>query len=410
MSVNADVVVVGAGLAGLAAGIELQRAGRDVIVLEASDGPGGRVRTDVVDGYRLDRGFQILLTAYPEARRLLDFETLDLRPLRPGAMVRIDDGFARIGDPLRRPADLVATLAAPVGSIVDKLKVLQFRRSVSRGSLDDLWSRTETTGRELLEDAGFSSTMIDVFLQPLFSGVTLDPALSGSSRVIEFVFRMLSQGDAAVPALGMGCISDQLANHLGERLRLQSPAERVSATEVLLASGETLSARAVIVATDLTTASQLTDVNRRGWSSVTSVWFTADEPPVQYPGIVLNGTGRGPINSMVVMSAVSPAYAPTGRHLIVASSPGVGSDVPEALHQQLASWFAGASAWEPIRVDQIDRAQPVQPPGLPRTPTRLANGVILAGDHCADSSINGALASGAQAAATALAVTGTVVP
>ena len=140
MSVNADVVIVGAGLAGLAAGIELQRAGRDVIVLEASDGPGGRVRTDVVDGYRLDRGFQILLTAYPEARRLLDFETLDLRHLRPGAMVRIDDGFARIGDPLRRPADLVATLAAPVGSIVDKLKVLQFRRSVSRGSLDDLWS------------------------------------------------------------------------------------------------------------------------------------------------------------------------------------------------------------------------------------------------------------------------------
>ena len=403
MSVNADVVVVGAGLAGLAAAIELQRAGRDVIVLEASDGPGGRVRTDEVDGYRLDRGFQILLTAYPEARRLLDFETLDLRPLRPGAMVRIDDGFARIGDPLRRPADLIATLAAPVGSIADKLKVLRFRRSVGRGSLDDLWRRTETTGRERLERAGFSSTMIDRFLQPLFAGVTLDPALSGSSRVVEFVFRMLSQGEAAVPARGMGCISDQLANRVGEQLRLASPVERASATEVLLASGETLSAHAVIVATDLTTATRLTDVSGRGWSSVTSVWFAADEPPLDYPGIVLNGTGRGPLNSMVVMSAVSRSYAPADRHLIVASSPGVGSELPEALHQQLRGWFPGASAWETIRVDQIDRAQPVQPPGVPRTPTRLANGVILAGDHCADSSINGALASGVQAAEAVLA-------
>ena len=219
-----DIAIIGAGLAGLAAANELVNKGHQVTVLEASDGPGGRVRTDVVDGFRLDRGFQILLDAYPEAQALLDYDALDLQRFTPGAMVHIDGSFHRVGDPLREPAKLFDTLRAPIGSPIDKAKILAFRRAVGRGSVESVWSRPETTARDRLVAAGFSEQMIERFMTPLFAGITLDPALSGSSRVLEFVFRMLSNGDAAVPANGMGAISDQLADRLpAGTIRLSTP-------------------------------------------------------------------------------------------------------------------------------------------------------------------------------------------
>jgi len=139
------VGIVGAGLAGLAAAKEVIAAGHEAIVYEASDGPGGRVRTDVVDGYRLDRGFQIMLTAYPECQELLDYDRLDLRPFLPGASVRIDDAFHRIGDPLREPKQLGATLTAPIGSPIDKLRILSYRLKVNKGSVESLWEGVGTT-------------------------------------------------------------------------------------------------------------------------------------------------------------------------------------------------------------------------------------------------------------------------
>ncbi len=401
----ADVIVVGAGLAGLSAAIELQASGREVLVVEASDGPGGRVRTDTVDGYRLDRGFQILLTAYPEAQRLLDYAALDLKPFHPGALVRTGSGsgqgFARLGDPFRRPADLLPTLRAPVGSVIDKARILQFRRVVNQGSLDELWQREETTAAHRLEEAGFSPKIIEGFLRPLFAGITLDADLSGSSRSLEFVFRMLSKGDAAVPAQGMGQIATQLADRLGDRIRYNTAAQKVSADSVVLADGEVLAAGSVVVATDASTASELTALDDRPWNGVTSVWFSADQAPIDDPIIALNGTGDGPINNLAVMSNVSRAYAPAGKHLLVVSTPstGSGSGLIEAMEAQLASWFPDARSWERLRVDEIERAQPAHPPGTDRSATaRLADGLVVAGDHRTDPSINGALLSGVRAA------------
>ncbi|MEM7276293.1 MAG: NAD(P)/FAD-dependent oxidoreductase [Actinomycetota bacterium] len=392
-----DIAIVGAGLAGLSAANELVRRGHQVTVFEAGDGPGGRVRTDRIDGHLVDRGFQILLEAYPYARSILDYRTLDLRKFAPGAMVRIEDGFHRIGDPLREPARLLDTVRAPIGSPIDKARILAFRRSVNRGSVTDIWDRPETTARQRLSDMGFSNRMIDRFLTPLFAGITLDPDLGGSSRVLEFVFRMLSAGDAAVPADGMGAISDQLADRLpAGALSLESPVDRVDAGSITLAGGEKIKADAVVVATGVTEAALLAEIEDRGWRGVTSLWLAADEPPIDEPVLVLNGAGTDPINSLVVMSQVSDRYSPAGASTIVVSSPVLRAGLVEDMRTQLRSWFGPvADSWRELRVDEIERAQPIQPVGLgPRGAYLTPNGVWICGDHTTDPSINGALASG----------------
>lgn len=374
-------------------------------ILEASDAPGGRVRTDVVDGHRLDRGFQILLGGYPEARAMLDYDALDMQRFSPGAMVRHGDRFHRVGDPLREPAKLLDTVRAPIGSPIDKARILAFRRAVNQGSLAELWRRPEATAIERLEAAGFSSAMIERFLRPLFSGITLDPTLSGSSRVLEFVFRMLSADDAMVPATGMGAISDRLATQLPDgALRLSTPVESVSANEVVIAGGEKVTADQVVVATGMSEAARLTATEDRGWRGVTSVWFAADEAPVDEPVLILNGSGSGPINSMVVMSQVSSAYAPTGSSTVVVSAPTIEPGLVEGFTAQLTDWFGSAVAsWKVLRVDEIERAQPTHPVGHERAGAYQSDdGVWICGDHARDASINGALGSG-RAVATALA-------
>jgi phytoene dehydrogenase-like protein len=398
------VVIVGAGLAGLAAGVELSRAGHEVELYEASDGVGGRVRTDTVDGFRLDRGFQILLDAYPEARAILDYDALDLQQFTSGASIRFDGAFHFLGDPIRDPRSLLATARAPIGSPVDKARILAFRLAVSRGSVDAIWDGIGTTTITRFEQAGFSESMIERFLRPLFAGITLDPELHGSSQVTEFVFRMLAAGNAVVPADGMGAIPEQLASKLPDgAVNLQRPVAGVTNSSITTSDNETIDADHVIVATGSTAAAELAGSPDPGWNGVTSVWFAADRPPIDEPVLVLNGEGVEPINSMAVMSNVSASYAPDGKALIVVSSPSLDADLPRRMRSQLADWFGSATEdWEELRIDRIERAQPKQLPGHDaRPPLRTEDGVWLAGDHRRDASINGAIGSG-RAVATAI--------
>ncbi|MEZ4521226.1 MAG: FAD-dependent oxidoreductase [Thermomicrobiales bacterium] len=211
MSTDAErVVIVGAGLAGLSCGLHLAAEGIPFSIFEAADQVGGRVRTDEVRGFRLDRGFQVLLTAYPEAAELLDYGDLDLHPFYPGAFVRTGGRFHVLADPFRNPVDGGKTIATPVGSILDKGRVAQLRYRVRSGTLDDLWKHPETTSLNYLRQAGFSTSMIDGFFRPFFGGVFLEPDLRTSSRMLEFIFRMFAQGDIAIPATGMEAIPASL--------------------------------------------------------------------------------------------------------------------------------------------------------------------------------------------------------
>ena len=401
-----DVAIVGAGLAGLCCARELAQRGYRAHVFEASDAVGGRVRTDIVDGFRLDRGFQVLLTAYPEARRVLDYDALDLRPFDPGALVWTGLRMERIGDPLRRPSTLLPTLAARVGSFADKLRVLRLRQSVTQTTLTRLWARPETSTRSALRDRyGFSDRMIDGFFRPFLGGVFLDPELSASSRAFEFYVRMFSRGDAAVPARGMQAIPDQIASALPEgRVHLGARVVSVSPTALVLADGETVEARAVVVATEAPAAEALlTGFQPPPSRATVCLNWSADRAPVRDKMLVLDGAASGPVNNLQVMSLVAPDYAPAGQALVTASVLGTPDTPDDALDRearaQLRTWFGGqVDAWRLLRVDRVAHALPdlgsLEPP---ERPIVWDNGVYVAGDHRRNASINGAMVSGRHA-------------
>ena len=246
-----DVVIVGAGLAGLVCAQDLGRAGVACTVLEASDGVGGRVRTDEVDGFLLDRGFQILLTAYPEVQRRLDVAALEVALFEPGAAIRRRGRFHRVSDPLRRPLGIPATVAAPIGTLADKARLVRLVLDVRRHTVRDLLRRPDMTTAERLAQAGFSDRMMESFWQPLFAGIQLDPDLEVSSRRFDTILRMLAVGATGVPRQGMGTIPAQLAGTLPDGVvRLGASVVGIDASGVILEGGERVSGRAVVVATE----------------------------------------------------------------------------------------------------------------------------------------------------------------
>ena len=139
------VVIVGGGLAGLVCGRELHRAGQSFVLIEASDDVGGRVRTDIVDGFRLDRGFQVLLTAYPAAQKQFDYASLRLKPYTNGSLIRLGGRFHRLADPWRQPLDGLRSVFSGVGSLMDKLRIAKLRARSRRGTITELFNQPETT-------------------------------------------------------------------------------------------------------------------------------------------------------------------------------------------------------------------------------------------------------------------------
>ncbi len=402
-----DVIVVGAGLAGLTCARVLQQAKAKVRVLEASDGVGGRVRTDLVEGFLLDRGFQVFLTAYPEPQRWLDYGALDFQRFFPGALVWREGRLHKVADPLRRPLQAAAHAFNKVGSFADKLHVLDLRQQSLAGSVEDVFHRGQRTSRVYLRDVGFSEEMVEAFFRPFFGGVFLEKELSTSSRMLEFVFRMFATGATAVPARGMGALAEQLAAKFPFGVvKLNTPVEEVWGHRVRLASGTVLEADAVVVATDAPAAEELLlGMPPRRMNAVTCLYFAAPEPPVRGPYLVLNGEGRGPVNNLAVMSEVAPSYAPEGQALVSVSVLETAED-SEALEarvrEQLTEWFGGGVAkWRHLRTYAIPHALPAQSPELleePHRRVRMSPGLYACGDYRENGSIDGAMVSGRRAA------------
>ncbi len=403
-----EVLIVGAGLAGLCCGIRLQQANVRFRILEAADGVGGRIRTDTVEGFQLDRGFQVFLTAYPEAQKLLDYNALDLRCFEPGALVRFGGAFHRLTDPWRRPVQGLASVFSPIGTFTDKVRVGLLRSRVLRGTLEDRFRGQETTTLRALQTSGFSSSMIDRFFRPFLGGIFLESELQTSSRMFEFVFRMFSTGDAALPGQGMEAIPRQLASGLPtDSVQLNAHVVRVDAQSVQLASGETLRARAVVVAVEGAAAAKLLGgAIPDAAQGVTCLYFSADRSPVDEPLLVLNGEGHGPVNNLCVPSIGAPLYAPGKQHLISASVLGIhpadDASLQAAVRQQLAGWYGPeVNRWRHLRTYRIPYALPRQsPPALsvPERAVRWQPGVYICGDHRDNASIQGAMVSGRRAA------------
>lgn len=405
-----DVIVVGAGLAGLTAAIHLQNAGMSVRVLEAQDGAGGRVRTDSVGGFRLDRGFQVLLTAYPECRRHLDYEELDLHPFEPGALIRSGGQFLRMADPWRRPTLALETALKAPGTLLDKLRVAGLRARATQGTLADVFRRPETSSLQLLREIGFSSAFLDQFFRPFFGGIFLGRDLGTSSRMLEFVFRLMAQGEQVLPAGGMQAISDQLASNLEDgTVEYNAPVRTLRERGVVLQDGRELDAGvAVVLATDGPAAARMTGgkVTLPTSRAVTCLYYAAAKSPVDGPWLVLNGERHGgPVNNLCVPSAVAPGYAPEGQALVSVSVLGIpsGDDrtLDEEVRRQLGAWYGRGEVrdWELLRVYRIRHAQPEQAPGfLLRRRSRVASGWYACGDHLETASLHGAMLSGRRVA------------
>ncbi len=411
MAEPVDVVIVGAGLAGLSCAQDLAAAGVECLLLERSDGVGGRVRTDAVDGFLLDRGFQILLTAYPEVQGRLDLSALDMGLFEPGALIRTGGEFHRVADPIRRPRLISQTVTAPIGTIADKARLARLVLDVRTHSVRSLLRRPDMTTADRLARSGFSNQMIESFWRPLFAGIQLDPDLEVSSRRFDAILRMLAVGAVGVPREGMGAVPAQLAATLPETsLRLGSRVEQVDGAGVTLDGGETLEARAVVVATDGPAAHHLLRhrVPDPGSRSVACCWFAATAPPAVGPVLVLDGDSSGPAKNIAVMSEVQPSYAPQRRALVAAAVPGpdaLDPTVTMRVRNQLAQWFGSMTGdWEHLRTDVVAHGQPEQTPPLnPKQAVALGDGLFVCGDHRDTASIQGAMFSGRRTAHAVLA-------
>jgi len=393
-----DVVVVGAGMAGLCCARELHAAGLDVLVLERGDSPGGRVRTDVVDGFLLDHGFQVLLTAYPEARRVLDYDRLGLRTFESSALIRRDGRFSRVADPLRHPVQALEGLRDAPGTVRDKLRVARLRRRLSRGSINEILTAPQVTTAEALRLEGFSNGLVEGLFRPFLGGIFLDPSLETSSRLFAFVFKLFSEGEAALPAAGMQAVPRQLAEGLPEA------AVRYGATVEIAGPGHVV----LGVAAAGPAAPRLTGaVEAPAPRAVTTLHYAAERSPVGEPVLVLNGEGAGPVNDLCAPSDVAPSYAPPGATLVSATVLGIppldDAALDEAVRDQLRGWFgAQVDGWRLLRALRIPFALPAQPPAAltpAERPVRVREGLFVCGDHRDTASLQGAMVSGRRAAA-----------
>lgn len=425
-----SIVIIGAGLAGLTCAATLQKQGRSCLVLEADERVGGRIKTDSKDGFLLDHGFQVLLTAYPEARKWWDYDRLELGEFQAGAMVRFQGRFHPLVDPWRRPSQILQTALSPLGSMLDKIRVGKLRHHVCRGSLESLEQNEEMSTRQYLKQAGFSDHFIQTFFRPFLGGIFLEQDLETTSRKFEFVFRMFSEGQAALPAAGMQALPLQLAETLIDgTVQTGRPVKRlkVDSHQVVVEAegGQQWEADEVVLACGLSTTASLLgkELPTHSFQGTTCLYYSSSEAPVHQPLLYLNGETaerdsdgahnlHGPINNLCVPNLVQPTYAPPGRSLISISivDPRYAAmpieELDQAVRRQATEWFGeSVSDWNRLAHFGIPRALPAQRPGESWKPyfSNLPDRIRLSGDYLENASIQGALQSGTRTAEAILA-------
>ncbi|GAA2586837.1 MULTISPECIES: NAD(P)/FAD-dependent oxidoreductase [Streptomyces] len=396
-----SAVVVGAGLAGLACALDLCRAGWRVTLLEASDGVGGRMRTDRQDGFLLDRGFQVFNTSYPQVKRRLDLRSLRLRPFTAGVVAHTPKGRVRVTDPTREPGAVGELLPGRIFSARDlaALAALTARDAVLPASVTK--GRGDGATSAALTRAGVSDGVIADILRPFLSGVFLEDRLETSARFFHLVWRSMVRGSLCLPEKGIGAVPARLAAGLPDGvLRLGTSVAEVTDAGVLLSDGSEVPSRTVVVATDPATAARLL----RGLTvpdtrTVTTYYHATDRTPMPEPTLMVDSSGA--VLNTCVLSEVAPAYAPPRTALVSTSV--LGGDLPgrsEATLRRLAELYGTDTGdWHQVAAYTVEGALPAMLPPWPLSRTaRLGPGRYVCGDYRATGSVQGALASGARAA------------
>lgn len=396
-----EILVIGAGLAGLTAATVLKQAGHEVLVVEAGDDVGGRVRTDHQEGFLLDRGFQILLTSYPELVRHLDLDSLELRPFASGAKIFKNGKFEVVADPFRDFFMGLATATSSAISFKDKLNLFRLRNSLVRGKAF-LTQDEDVHVLEHLQTLGFSQKAISNFFVPFLGGIKLDPELKGSARLSLWILKMLFTGTAALPKDGMQAIPNQLAMKLGrENIFLNSPVSKLEESKAILDSGKIITPSHVIIATEAPAASRLLG-NEEPLSRPTScVYFAAPHPPSQTDALLLNGQKTGHARNVAILTNVAPSYSSNQEALISAAIPGrYETEVHEEVIDQMKNWFGEqVDTWRHLRTYSIRHGQPDFQSKMPFRKLNQINSTLwICGDHRDTPSIQGAMVSGRRTA------------
>ncbi|KAJ9687203.1 hypothetical protein PVL29_015882 [Vitis rotundifolia] len=399
------VVVIGAGLAGLAAATRLHSENIPFLVLEASDAVGGRVRTDPVAGFLLDRGFQIFITAYPEAKRLLDYQALDLQKFYAGARVYYGGGFHTVADPVRHFWDSIQTLTNPIGTVLDKLLIGLARLRVLSRSDEEILAADEVPTIDFLRKFGFSESVIGRFFRPFFGGVFFDRELETTSRLFDFIFKCLALGDNTLPAKGISAIPEQLASKLPTGSVLLNSkvvsVDRSGSGTVRLQNGDTIKSElGVVVAVEEPEVAKLLGLKpaeKKPARSTVCLYFSADrnQIPVREPVLFLNGSGKGIVNNMFFATNALVSVSLIGLYEAVSDA-----DLTAQVVGELSDWFGESivGSWEHLRTYRVGYAQPNQSPptNLVKDP-RIGSGIYVCGDHVTSATFDGALVSGGRA-------------
>jgi phytoene dehydrogenase-like protein len=408
----ADVVVVGAGMAGLACARQLSRRGIDVVVLEAAEVAGGRVRTDVVGGFICDRGFQLLNPAYPEVQRVLDVGALRLQSFPAAVVVAGAAGRQILGDPLRSPALLPRTAASllheSTGSWRERAAFARWALRAARAKPEKILSEPDLAWGEALAQRGMGGALRHRVLTPFLAGVLGEDEGVTSHQFVQLLVRSFVRGTPAVPWRGMRAVPEQLAAqlpgiHYGVRVESAGPG-------LVRSTAGDIQARAVVVATDPKTATALLDLPAVQSRGLTTYWHVSPEPPTRSGALHVDGDRRGPVVNTVVISNRARSYSPDERSLIATTVLGGDPDLAteRAVMSQLELIYGRPTHWwELIRRDAIPEALTAMPVPLEvRRPVALGEGLFVAGDHRDTASLQGALVSGRRTADAVLAELG----
>lgn len=400
---NYKIHIVGAGVSGLVAAKVLEENGYHPVVIEASDRVGGRVKTDILDGYQLDHGFQVLLDAYPQAQKYLDFKSLELQNFIPGATLFFNGEMHTIGDPLRDLSLLFSTLTAPIGTLKDKLKILKLNSSLKKKSIKAIFASPEMTTLQYLEAKGFSADIITRFFKPFFAGIFLESELMTSSRMFEFVYKMFGEGHAVLPKGGIEAIPKQLKSNLKHTTFIfDTKVKTVNDDHLVLENGDKIETHFTIIATEA--SAFIPNLKHSiSWKSCDNLYFTLDKRRMKKPIIGLISDPHALINNIFFHNSLKTNTSHSKELLSVTVVKDHNLDESSFIDkvQTELKTFCQIENTKFLKRFSIKKALPnlmhLQDDCSP-TETQLKPTIFLAGDQMLNASLNAAMLSGQRAA------------
>ena len=397
-----STVIIGGGISGLTCAKYLNEKGCSFILLEGSDALGGRVRTDKVEGFKLDRGFQVLLTNYPEARKTLNYSDLRLKYFDSGSLIKAKNGFMKMENPFRKKMAYFTMAFSSVGSLSDKLKIRKFANDLAEIPDEEFFQMEATDTLTFLKNYGWSDKMIANFFKPFFGGVFLENDLVTSSNFFQFTFKQFFRGDTAIPAEGIQAIPDQIAEKIsGVKIRLNARVRGIENNQIFLEGGEILTANKIVLATNPhATDNLLGETIKRVYNTTTCTYFSAESSPLRgQKFIALNPNRRGVVHNLCVPSDISPTYSTSGKSLISVSTHGLEKvdehRLTSRIKRELFDWFgAQVNVWQHLKTYHIPESLVQYRAGMPNQALKLSDNLYRCGDYLAYPSLNAAMQTG----------------